>query len=106
MCCGVFLGQWNVANTAMQDFFIERLVKPVATSAAIDGVFYDCFNFAYQLYGNFDITFGPAFLKHFSAPIMLCLGRPPRGELNLQPQISWKQSRILLSHSDKSRILS
>ena len=30
------------------------------------------------------------------------IGGPPRGQLNLQPQISWKQSRILLSHSDKS----
>ena len=31
----------------MRDFFIEKLVKPVAQSPAIDGVFYDCFNFAY-----------------------------------------------------------
>ena len=43
------------------------------------------------------------------------IGGPPRRELNLQPiswksQITenkkWKQSRILLSHSDKSLILS
>ena len=32
----------------------------------------------------------------------ITIGGPPLGELNLQPQISWKQSRILLSHSDKS----
>ena len=33
----------------MRDFFIEKLVTPLADAASIDGVFYDCFNYAYQL---------------------------------------------------------
>ena len=41
-----------------------------------------------------------------NAFLFYMIGGPPRGELNLQPRIPWKQSRILLSHSNKSWILS
>lgn len=40
---------WNVANSSMRDFFIESIIGPLARAPAIDGVFFDCFNFAYQL---------------------------------------------------------
>jgi len=40
---------WNLANESMRDFFIDKLVTPLAEAPTIDGVFYDCFNFAYQL---------------------------------------------------------
>ena len=40
---------WNVANSSMRDFFLEKLVAPLAVSPAIDGVFYDCFNWAYDM---------------------------------------------------------
>ena len=40
---------WNVANASMRDYFIDRLIKPLAAAPMIDGVFFDCFNFAYQL---------------------------------------------------------
>lgn len=35
------------ANESMRDFFIDKLVTPLAEAPTIDGVFYDCFNFAY-----------------------------------------------------------
>jgi hypothetical protein len=40
---------WNVANSSMRDFFLEKLVAPLAASPEIDGVFYDCFNYAYDM---------------------------------------------------------
>jgi len=40
---------WNVANESMRDFFIEKIIPPLAHAPFIDGVFFDCFNFAYQL---------------------------------------------------------
>ena len=40
---------WNVANESMRDFFIEKIIPPLANAPFIDGVFFDCFNFAYQL---------------------------------------------------------
>ena len=40
---------WNVANASMRDFFIDKLIQPLADAPFIDGVFFDCFNFAYQL---------------------------------------------------------
>jgi len=40
---------WNVANASALDFFIERIIRPLADAPMIDGVFFDCFNFAYQL---------------------------------------------------------
>lgn len=42
---------WNVANESMRDFFIEHVIAPLvaAPPGIIDGVFFDCFNFAYQL---------------------------------------------------------
>ena len=30
----------------MRDFFIERVVQPLADAPMIDGVFFDCFNYA------------------------------------------------------------
>ena len=39
----------NVGNASMRDYFIEQLVGPIARSPDIDGVFYDCFNFAYSM---------------------------------------------------------
>ena len=33
----------------MRDFFIQRVIEPLAAAPMIDGVFFDCFNFAYQL---------------------------------------------------------
>ena len=40
---------WNVANYSMRDFFIDKIIAPLADAPFIDGVFFDCFNFAYQL---------------------------------------------------------
>jgi hypothetical protein len=40
---------WNVANGKARDFFIERIIGPLAAAPMIDGVFFDCFNMAYQL---------------------------------------------------------
>ena len=33
----------------MRDFYIDKIIKPLAASPHIDGVFFDCFNFAYDL---------------------------------------------------------
>lgn len=38
---------WNLANDSMRDFFVEKLIAPLAAAPFIDGVFFDCFNFAY-----------------------------------------------------------
>jgi len=40
---------WNVANDSMRDFYIEKIITPLALAPSIDGVFFDCFNFAYQM---------------------------------------------------------
>jgi len=40
---------WNVANASMREFFVERIITPLANAPFIDGVFFDCFNFAYLL---------------------------------------------------------
>lgn len=40
---------WNVANASMRDYYIEEIIQPLANAPAVDGVFFDCFNFAYQM---------------------------------------------------------
>lgn len=40
---------WNVGNPDVRDFYIEKVIAPLAASTDIDGVFFDCFNFAYDL---------------------------------------------------------
>jgi hypothetical protein len=40
---------WNVANGSVREFFIKRIIAPLAAAPMIDGVFFDCFNYAYQL---------------------------------------------------------
>ena len=42
---------WNVANSSVIDYFVSKVIAPVVSSppGVIDGVFFDCFNFAYQL---------------------------------------------------------
>ena len=40
---------WNLGNESMRDFFINRIIAPLAQAPFIDGVFFDCFNFAYDL---------------------------------------------------------
>ncbi|KAL3923611.1 MAG: hypothetical protein SGPRY_004164, partial [Prymnesium sp.] len=40
---------WNVANASMRAYFVERLIKPLAEAPMIDGVFFDCFNYAYSM---------------------------------------------------------
>ncbi len=45
-CWGPF---WNVANPAVRDFFIERIIAPIAAAPFVDGVFFDGFNMAYDM---------------------------------------------------------
>lgn len=33
----------------MRDFYIDKIITPLAASKHIDGVFFDCFNFAYDM---------------------------------------------------------
>ena len=40
---------WNVANPDVRDFYIDKVIAPLASSDQIDGVFFDCFNFAYDM---------------------------------------------------------
>jgi hypothetical protein len=40
---------WNVANPDVRDFYIDKVIAPLAAAENIDGVFFDCFNFAYDL---------------------------------------------------------
>ena len=40
---------WNLGNSQVRDFFVERIVPQYAASPHIDGVFFDCFNFAYDM---------------------------------------------------------
>jgi len=44
-CVGWF---WNFANASARDYFVEKLVAPLAL-APIDGVFFDAFNYAYDI---------------------------------------------------------
>ena len=45
-CVGYF---WNFGNASARDYFVEHLIMPLALSPAIDGVFFDAFNFAYNI---------------------------------------------------------
>jgi hypothetical protein len=40
---------WNVGNPKVRDFYIDNVIAPLAASDKIDGVFFDCFNFAYDM---------------------------------------------------------
>eukprot|EP01043_Picozoa_sp_COSAG02_P051011 COSAG02_NODE_5313_length_4446_cov_11.536922_1_plen_72_part_00 len=40
---------WNMANASARDYFIENLVQPLATAPMIDGIFYDAFNYGYDI---------------------------------------------------------
>jgi hypothetical protein len=40
---------WNVGNPDVRDFYIDKIIAPLAASKHIDGVFFDCFNFAYDM---------------------------------------------------------
>lgn len=45
-CVGYF---WNFGNATARDYYISRLVAPLAAAPAIDGVFFDAFNYAYDI---------------------------------------------------------
>eukprot|EP01048_Picozoa_sp_COSAG05_P004453 COSAG05_NODE_240_length_13119_cov_122.275806_2_plen_346_part_00 len=45
-CLGYF---WNMANSSARDYFVEKLVTPLATAPMIDGIFYDAFNYGYDI---------------------------------------------------------
>merc|ERR1711967_121750 len=45
-CTGYF---WNTANASAREYFVSHLVEPLAVSPMIDGVFYDAFNYAYDI---------------------------------------------------------
>ena len=40
---------WNVANASMRNFFVERIVRPLAATPFVDGIFFDCFDQSYTL---------------------------------------------------------
>ncbi len=40
---------WNVANLSAREFFVDKIITPLAIAPMIDGVFFDCFNFAYGM---------------------------------------------------------
>ena len=45
-CLGYF---WNMANASAREYFVENLVAPLATAPMIDGIFYDAFNYGYDI---------------------------------------------------------
>jgi len=45
-CKGYF---WNMANVSARDHFISNLVQPLAEAPMIDGIFYDAFNYGYDI---------------------------------------------------------
>ena len=45
-CVGYF---WNMANASARAYFLEHLVAPIAKAPMIDGVFYDAFNYGYDI---------------------------------------------------------
>jgi hypothetical protein len=45
-CVGYF---WNFANSSARDYFVSHLVAPLAQAPTIDGVFFDAFNYAYDI---------------------------------------------------------
>jgi len=38
-----------MANASARDYFVENLVQPLATAPMIDGIFYDAFNYGYDI---------------------------------------------------------
>ncbi|EOD11145.1 hypothetical protein EMIHUDRAFT_452510 [Emiliania huxleyi CCMP1516] len=45
-CVGWF---WNFANSSARDYYVEHIVLPLALSPTIDGVFFDAFNYGYDI---------------------------------------------------------
>lgn len=45
-CVGFF---WNMANSSARSHFVDKLVAPLATAPMIDGVFFDAFNYGYDI---------------------------------------------------------
>ena len=45
-CTGYF---WNMANASARDYYIENIVAPLAANTVIDGVFFDAFNYGYDI---------------------------------------------------------
>ena len=45
-CVGWF---WNFANASARDYYVEHIVLPLALSPTIDGVFFDAFNYGYDI---------------------------------------------------------
>jgi len=45
-CVGYF---WNFANASAREYFVEHIVSPLALAPGIDGVFYDAFNYGYDI---------------------------------------------------------
>jgi len=45
-CVGWF---WKFSNASARDWFVEKLVRPLALAPMIDGVFFDAFNYAYDI---------------------------------------------------------
>jgi len=45
-CTGYF---WNMGNSSARDYFVTKLVTPLAISPAIDGVFFDAVNYGYDI---------------------------------------------------------
>lgn len=45
-CVGWF---WKFSNASARTYFVEQLVGPLAAFPAIDGVFFDAFNYGYSI---------------------------------------------------------
>jgi hypothetical protein len=45
-CIGWF---WNFANASARDYYVREVVAPLAHAPMIDGVFFDAFNYAYDI---------------------------------------------------------
>jgi len=45
-CKGYF---WNMANASARDYFVAELVAPLAANPVIDGIFFDAFNYGYDI---------------------------------------------------------
>ena len=45
-CIGWF---WNFANASARDYFVSELVAPLAANPVIDGIFFDAFNYGYDI---------------------------------------------------------
>ena len=40
---------WQFANASAREYFVEHIVSPLALAPGIDGVFYDAFNYGYDI---------------------------------------------------------